>query len=242
MEYFTDKGRIYYEIKGEGEPILFLHGWGGSTVSFEGACNALSDSFRCISLDFYGFGRSGEVTGVYGIREYAEGVCALIGAIGAGRVNIVAHSFGGRAAIYIAALHPELVNKIILIDSAGIRPRRGLKYYYGVLSYKLKKRLGYDVSGCGSADYRALSDNMRAVFKYIVNEDLSRFLRFVRAETLILWGADDRETPLYMARKLKRKIAGSSLFVFPNGGHYSYIDNHNAFVASCKSFFGGADR
>jgi pimeloyl-ACP methyl ester carboxylesterase len=95
-----------------------------------------------------------------------------------------------------------------------------------------------NVSKYGSADYRAADPRLRATFNRIVNENLKKFLRFICAETLILWGAADRDTPLWMAKKLNKKIRGSSLFVFPEGGHYSYIDYHGAFVEVCKQFFG----
>ncbi len=94
-----------------------------------------------------------------------------------------------------------------------------------------------DTSKCGSADYKALSGDMRETFKNVVNFHLDGYLKDIKCDTLIIWGKRDRDTPPYMARKLRRCIYNSGL-IFLKGGHYSYLDCYGQFLAILDSYLG----
>ena len=135
----------------------------------------------------------------------------------------VGHSFGGRVGLILASR--KILSALMLIDSAGLKPRRTPLYYAKVIAYKTAKLLRITPKNAGSRDYRSLSVNMRATFVKVVNEHLDKLLPTIEIPTLITWGDRDRETPLYMAKKFHKHIKGSALFVF-DGGHYSYIDSY----------------
>ena len=160
------------------------------------------------------------------------------------------HSFGGRISINYASQHPE-IQKIVLIDSAGITPRRSLKYYYKVYSYKAIKRISLALFGekkgkkiiekslkkRGSADYKAASPRMRAIMSKCVNEDLRKKMPDIKASSLLVWGENDTATPLSDAKIMEKNISDSGLVVFQNAGHYSFLDNPSRFKAVVRSFF-----
>lgn len=150
-------------------------------------------------------------------------------------IILVGHSFGGRIAIQYASLYKS-VDKLVLVDSAGIKPRRTLKYYYKIIKYKIKKRLKLNVSNMGSQDYRALSDIMKATFKNIVNLNLKKRLKTIYSKTLIIWGKNDRETPYYMAKIINKGIKNSKLITYHKGGHYSYLNNKLQFINDLTTF------
>ena len=77
---------------------------------------------------------------------------------------------------------------------------------------------------------------MRQVFVNVVNEDLTELAKNVSKPTLLLWGRKDKETPSYMARKLRRNIKNSRL-VYLNGGHFSFLDDKDNFIKECYKFF-----
>lgn len=246
MNKLCREGKIYYETAGVsgGTPIIFLHGWGGSVASFKGVYNNLSKDYYVINLDFYGFGNSDVPSRALSVSDYADSVRELIGYLGIDRTHIVAHSFGGRVAIKLAAEYPDIIDKIILVDSAGIKPRRGLKVYLRILRYKLLRALSkvfgkIDLTKYGSADYRALPEAMKGTFVRVVNEDLTPLLKKITASVLIVWGEDDKDTPLYMAKKLHARIANSGLVVLKGAGHYSYIDKYAQFLAVADRFLRG---
>lgn len=225
---------LYYEMaEGSGVPIVLLHGWGGSHVSFAGLFGQLKRAGRTVvSLDFPGFGASSPPGRNWGIYDYAVVTAAFIDALHLDGVLLVGHSFGGRVAIILAKL--PFVRGVVLADSAGMRPRRGPRYYLKVGAYKLAKRLGRG-AGAGSADYRVLDETMRPVFVRVVNTFLERELPRIHCPVLIVWGRDDRDTPPYMAERLKKGIRDSDIVYLP-GGHYSYLDSAAAFYRILTAF------
>ncbi|MDR1092584.1 MAG: alpha/beta hydrolase [Clostridiales bacterium] len=224
--------RINYELAGAGEKtVVFLHGWGGGMAGFRGCFNVLARDFRVVNLELPGFGQSAPPARPFGIMDYARIVRGFIRTVCAGPVHLVGHSFGGRIALILAAEHAEQIEKLVLIDSAGLKPRRGLRRFFRVCRYKFMKRLAERklidpkrLEKYGSADYRALSPDMRATFVKVVNRRLDKYAARVRAPTLILWGKRDKDTPVYMAKRLAKLIKNSELRIFPDAGHYSYID------------------
>jgi pimeloyl-ACP methyl ester carboxylesterase len=77
---------------------------------------------------------------------------------------------------------------------------------------------------------------MKYSFVKIISEDLSIYLKEIKVPTLLIFGKNDRETPLYMAKKLKKNIAQSELLIFENSGHFAFIDESKKFNIIAKSF------
>lgn len=211
-----------------------MHGWGGSIDSFRGAAQYFSAQYRCTAVDFYGFGES-ELPRVMTLQDYVDGINEIIDKYSMKDVILVGHSFGGRVAILSASQNSN-IKSIILLDSAGLKPRPTLKKFFKKVAYRLKKVLKMDVSNCGSEDYRKLSGDMRQTFKNVVNLYLDDCLERIECSTLIIWGKNDKDTPPYMARRLHRRIYNSGL-IFLEGGHYSYLDCYGQFLAILSSYF-----
>ena len=185
-------------------------------------------------MDFYGFGKT-PATKPLTLYDYADGVKELISAYGMKEIVLVGHSFGGRVAILLAATL-ECVKAVVLVDSAGMKPKRTFKKTLRQLNYKFRRAFKIDVSKCGSEDYRALDDVMKITFKNVVNLYLDDLLPAVNCPVLIIWGRYDKDTPLYMAKRLKKGIKDSGLIIL-EGGHYSYLDDYGTFVAVLDSYF-----
>jgi pimeloyl-ACP methyl ester carboxylesterase len=217
-------------------PIVLLHGWGGSKDSFVHIERTLSlAGHMVINVDLYGFGDSPEPEAHYGIHEYAAGVRNLLDQLGYSQYYLIGHSFGGRLCLLLGS--DARIKRIILCAAAGMRPRRGMRYHTKVAHYKMRKLFGLDVAGFGSSDYKSLSEAMRPVFVRIVNQHLEGQLPAVSAATLIVWGKQDDQTPLYMARRLHRGIKGSGLIVLDQAGHYCYMEHGGKFALIAQEFF-----
>lgn len=215
---------------------MFLHGWGGGVVSFLPVAQRLC-GVNSLLFDFRGFGRS-EESGVLTLEDYARDTLCLMDELGIKKAVLVGHSFGCRVGAYIAANHPERVTGFIITDGAGLKPRRGIKYYFRILLYKLKKRLNLNTSGSGSADYKALSGNMKKTFVNIVNRYTEEECRKISCPTLIVWGKEDKDTPFYMAKRFNRLIADSALIEFEDG-HFCYIGQLARYTAIVEKFISG---
>jgi pimeloyl-ACP methyl ester carboxylesterase len=247
MKFELDDLHINYTLtnfKTNNEYVLFLHGFGGSTKSFEGLQNYISNKINTISLDLIGFGKSSKPPKYFTIFDYAEVVFKLLKKLNVSKVNIVAHSFGGRIAIILASKYKTLISKLVLIDSAGIKPRFSLKTFLKIKYFKFLKILAklklikkQKLKKYGSSDYKSLTEDEKQVFNRVIKEDLTCLLKEIVAETLIIWGKKDKDTPLYMAKKLHKKIKNSGLVVFDKAGHYSYLDEFFKTQLILKSFF-----
>ncbi len=144
------------------------------------------------------------------------------------------HSFGGRVALELSSKFGDLVKGLVLIDSAGLKPRRTPLYYIKITIHKLLRKLGFKGLK-GSDDYRVLSLIMKETFKKVVSYDQSFLLKDISVPTAIFWGKRDQDTPPYMARKLNAGIKDSQIF-WLDGGHYSYVDDYEKFLAVLKAY------
>lgn len=238
MFFSYDGVSVFYKRHlGLGTPIVLMHGWGGSSVSFRGVFEYLSTLNRdVIVVDFPGFGSSDLPGENWGIDDYALCIEALIQALKLRKVTLVGHSFGGRVALCLG--NKEYAQSLVLVDSAGMTPRRSLAKAYKVWRYKMAKKAGKDVSKYGSVDYLALPDIMRRVFVRIVNTHLEDRLAAITCPTLIVWGNKDTDTPIYMAKRLVRGIKDSSL-VMLSGSHYAYVEDNIKFNLILAEFTKG---
>lgn len=233
-----------YEYYGTGQKtIIFLHGWGGSISSFKYFADILSNSFKVLNIDFPGFGQSREPLREYSVRDYANEIHNLILNLNIESYYVVAHSFGGRVALVLNDINSNM-EKLVLVDSAGIKPRFSLKKWLKIKKYKIYKKLVKTrllnpkcLEKFGSNDYKNLSENMRKTFVKVVNEDLSRYAKNINIDTLIVWGKNDKETPPYMAKRLKRYIKNSEIVWINNAGHFSYLDNQMLFLRMIEIMF-----
>ena len=222
---------INYKVIGNGKTqIVFLHGWGGSIASFEYICNYLPDT-TCLIIDFPPFGESQEPRQPFTIFDYAELTLEIMRENDFVKPIIVGHSFGGRVAIILAC--GNFTSKLVLTASAGLKPKRSLKYYFKVVKNKICKKIGLKISG--SKDYNALSPIMKKTFVNIVTTFLEKYAINITVPTLLFWGKKDKETPKYMAKRFNKLIKPSHL-VLVKGGHFAYIEQSNTFVHVLKYF------
>jgi pimeloyl-ACP methyl ester carboxylesterase len=226
-----------------------MHGWGCDHTIWAGVQTRLeSKGFRVTSLDFPGFGASAEPSAPWGMEDYTAWFERFLAGRGIANPVLIGHSFGGRVALVFASRNP--VSKVVLVDAAGVKPRRPAKYYIKVWSFKALKRLAPLFLGgqkaaalierrrtaAASADYNAASPVMRGTLSRVVNEDLRRFMPHISAPTLLIWGENDTATPLRDARIMERLSPDAGLVTFPGAGHYSFLERPAQFAAVLDSF------
>lgn len=241
--------KVHYTDTGEGKPIVLMHGWGCNTTTLASIEKVALESCRVINIDFPGHGKSPEPPAVWGVEEYTQVLEEIVKAERLEHPSLLGHSFGGRVGILYSSRHHD-VDKLILVDAAGIKPKRSAKYYFKVYSFKLMKRWLYLTLGkkeaearldamrakAGSSDYAQATPCMRAILSKVVNEDLKPVIPSIKASTLLIWGENDTATPISDARYMEAHIPGAGLVAFPGCGHYSFLDNPTQFAAVLRSF------
>lgn len=231
---------INYRVEGEGSNVVLLHGWGSSIKLFDKLIGHLSQKHRVYALDMPGFGESGDPDGVWCVDDYVDFVIAFMNKLGINETSLLGHSFGGRVIIKLVNRQnlSIKVNKIVLVDSAGIRPKKTAEQKRRTFIYKMGRRVldfppvrvlypnaleNYRKKH-GSADYNAASPLMRQVLVKVVNEDLETFLEGIKQPTLLIWGELDTATPIEDAKKMEEKIPDAGLVTIEGVGHYAYLE------------------
>ena len=243
---------VHYEVRGSGPHVFLLHGWGSNLSLFNDLAETLSSQYCVVSLDFPGCGGTDEPGEPWGLDDYVRFTAEFISSFETTEIILLGHSHGGRVAIRLATDSGLgfTITKMILVDSAGIIPHRSWRYHMRVLSYKAGKAvlswapiakafpdgLGSLQKALGSADYSSASEVMRASLVRIVNTDCEPLLPQITAETLLIWGENDTDTPLSDGQAMEKAIPGSGLVVLPNAGHYSFIDQGYTFRKVMESF------
>lgn len=245
----TIKGiKINYRRTGKGDPVILMHGWGCDSTTLGLFERVSAEHNEVFNLDLPGFGKSDEPTEPWNVEEYAQMLEEFVSALGIRNPVVMGHSFGGRVAILFASRNP--VRKLILVDAAGVKPRRSLKYYLKVYSFKFAKWIYPTIVGRekakeiidqmrsrrGSYDYNKCSPMMRRVMVNVVNTDLRRFMPLISAPTLLIWGENDTATPMRDARIMKKLIPNAGLVSFPGAGHFSFVDNPYQSAAAYRRF------
>jgi len=226
--------KINYKMAGEGEPLLILHGWAGSSGSWVEVQRILSrEGFKVIVLDLPGFGKSVTPPLPWGIGEYAEFVLNFIKKLDFKKVNLLGHSFGGRIAIKLASCHPGKLKKLILCASAGIKHDLtfGQKIILNIslignflFSQKILRRFKDVVRNIfylflRKKDYTKVNGVMKETFKRVIEEDIKPELANIKAKTLLIWGERDKAVPRADAHLMNKNISNSVLKIIPGASH-----------------------
>jgi len=111
---------IGYRRAGEGPALLLVHGMAGSSATWREVIPALAANHLVVAPDLLGHGESAKPLGDYSLGAYASGLRDLLGALGIGPVTVVGQSLGGGVAMQLAYQHPDLVERLVLVDSGGL--------------------------------------------------------------------------------------------------------------------------
>lgn len=242
-----------YDVNGQGSDVIIMHGWGCSRSTVKSISDLAAEQHRVFTVDFPGHGTSTEPPLLpdgkpWGVNEFTCLIEQLVNTESIENPILIGHSFGGRVGILYASRNN--VDRLVLVDSAGIKPRRPMKYYYKVYSYKLAKWAALTFLGKergarkveemrkkrGSSDYQQASPMMRSVMSRVVNEDLQHVMPQIKCPTLLMWGENDSATPLADAKIMDKLIPDTGLVAFPGCGHFCFLDNPGAFARVLRSF------
>lgn len=255
MNTEVDGYNICYKITGEGdETVVILQGWGTDLGVYDSVAGSINDKYRVIQFDLPGFGGSDEPKEAWNVDAFADFFCKFMQALNIKKATLIGHSYGGRIIIKLAARDniPFEIKNIVLIDSAGIMPKRSFKQKFNIRKYKVLKKivnvkLIYALfpeliddwrSRQGSADYRNASPIMRQCMVMAVNEDLTELLPYIKQDTLLIWGDKDTATPISDGRLMEERIKNSGLCVLEGCGHFSFLEKPVQFKSIMRSYFG----
>ena len=209
MQVKINNWNINYEVLGEGNPVILLHGWLATLETMRPIANDLSRNFKVYLVDVVGFGKSDLPEHPLKSDDFGNFLRDFMEKLKIKSPILIGHSNGGRMIINAVGRGIVSAKKVVLIDSAGIKPKRSLGYYVKIYFYKVgkfflnllpntkkiksfKEKLRNNV---GSSDYKASSNVLKETMKLIVNEDVTELLPKISVPTLLFWGTlEDRKS------------------------------------------------
>lgn len=218
--------KMYYEIYGQGKPIVLIHG-GGSTIqtNFEKIIPLLAKNRKVIAVELQAHGRTSDRSNDLSFEQDADDVATLLKNLNIGKADFLGFSNGGTTTLQIAIRHPEVVDKIIVCSA--LTKRNGVpEWFWGFMEQaKLENmpeqlKTGYKQVAADTNGLQIMHDKdaKRMVnFKDIPGE----LIKSIKAPTLIVIADKDVITPEH-ALEMHRQIANSELAIIP-GGHGEYI-------------------
>lgn len=246
---------IYYELHGEGPPLVMIHGLGASTRDWEYQIDFFKKQFKVLIFDLRGHGKTDKPDMAYSVDLFTSDTAALIRHIFPEGAHVVGHSLGGMVAFQLALDHPELVKTLTILNSAPavIFPSIKSQFYFVLrsidvrlfgmkhISTQLAKMLfpspdqaalrqTFIERWCEN-DPKAYLNSLRAFRGWTVMHRLSS----LSCPTLII-AADRDYTPVTFKEFYIRMIPNAELVVIKNSGHISIVDQPEAFNNALMSF------
>jgi pimeloyl-ACP methyl ester carboxylesterase len=245
---------IFYQVEGQGEPVILLHGNGLSHDMWKFNIGPMSRRFRVFAPDLPGFGRSDKPDADYGVEYYINFLKSFMDALQIEKAALVGHSFLGVVAATFAVRNPGRVTKLVLADACTIISMRGSVYkialkaglwtmarsrkaFYGQLLYDgaLGSRLdGVWLVPDSKGSRRAFYRNCREILD--INLDYLWLLGQIKAPTLVLGGNCDRLVPPAGIKKYGELIRGSKTVFFERCAHLPNLEKPDEFNTEVSGF------
>jgi pimeloyl-ACP methyl ester carboxylesterase len=263
MAYLTtcDGARLYYEVHGEGEPLLLLNGIMMSTPSWAGFVPVLARRHRLILLDFRDQGRSSTMAGGYDLGVHVDDVRALLDALGVDRVHLLGLSYGGQVALRLALRSGDRLRSLILAnvphavsnhlraigraweEAAALHDGErfftlGIPFVYSAAFYEssldvLERRQQMFKELLTPEWFEGLVRLSRSAASFRVTPDE---LRSIATPTLLIGADEDLIAPVRAMEALQDAIPGCELVVIHRAGHGAFLERMNEFATLVIGF------
>jgi pimeloyl-ACP methyl ester carboxylesterase len=232
---------IHYEVAGEGEPVVLVHGLSESTRLWYRNVPELAKQYRVYLVDLPGFGAMRKAHQHFDLPESGSWLHNWMQAVGLEEANLVGHSMGGYVVMALTTLQPQKVKRLVLVDSIGIPFNRSVQQLvYPALKSVMKTTPSF--WPCIHIDYwRAGPIMIQKAAQQIVKLDAASVISSVCVPTLIIWGENDDLVPLASGRQLHEQLAGSRFFVLSRTNHFGMFERPSDFNNALLAFLQGQE-
>ena len=243
---------VHTLIGGSGPPLLVLHGAGGNR-GWRRWMAQVGERFTIYAPTHPGFGRSGDAEWMEGIDDLARFYLWFLDTVKLPRAHVLGHSIGGWTAAELATMNPGVVDRLVLVAPAGLKPETG--EILDVFFYPPAELLTYTVHDPATvpewaelygqpptpAELEIATRNRemtaRLTWKpYMFNPRLDRFLPRVTAPALIVWGREDQIVPAICGEQYRRALPQATLSVLDKCGHLPPIERPDEFATLVLDF------
>lgn len=218
---------IYYEIHGEGEPVVLIAGLNSDHTLYRGIIPWLAERYQVVAFDNRGVGQTDKPDIPYSIEMMADDTAGLLDALGIEQAHILGTSMGGRIAAALALKHPRQVKSLILVSTI-VKSLKGTPMTWARLRVSLMLKIPMIR---GPHPYYAVARQLEASRDFDCMDRLGE----IQVPTLILHGKKDKSAPYHLAEAMHRGIKDSQMLTFP-GGHLFFILRQKQFIEAIADF------
>lgn len=230
---------IGYEVAGEGEPVILVHGLSGSTRWWSRNVPAIAERHRLYLVDLPGFGTMRSLRRRFVLAETAKWLSEWMEAAGLERAHLVGHSMGGYISVRLAASRPELVRRLVLIAPAGVPAKRSMLGHLVPLLLAVRYATPAFMPVLIRDALRMGPSTLWRAARDLLAEDVRGDLQNIEAPTLLVWGEHDPLIPLAVGDLLREEIPNSRLLLLQRAGHVPMFDRPKEFDAALLAFLAG---
>ncbi|MEI6806452.1 MAG: alpha/beta hydrolase [Myxococcaceae bacterium] len=214
---------------------LFIHGWGLRMEAFDKLLETLSADYPVLALDLPGFGDSTEPY-FWGYEAYAQFISEFLDALGISQIHIMGQSMGGGIALTTAALFPERVRSVVIMNSAGIPMRDGQPSIINRIQELWAQ--GFDRHILDSFLFNGLR-HIKSLARSVsvpVKHDIRSLLPRIQAPVLLAWGDCDKMLPIQFAYEMAALIPKAKVAPISGGFHEWGLIQPEIFCSLAKQF------
>lgn len=241
---------LYYEQHGQGDPIIFIHGWLDDHSVWDSQVKRFSPKHSIITYDHRGHGDSDKPRHDYSVQTLANDLHSLMQHLNLEKATLVGHSMGGFTAMTFTLTHAEKVSSLVLVCTTArmsfmTRCARFISFFVphrmqGRMSIRFKyQRTSQEIVEnvlrmAKNIPKYAAAESYRDITKY----DIRNRVCEIKVPTLIVTGEKDRGTPVSMSQYLHNQIEGSRLHVIPDCAHMPMIEKPDELNQTLEDFLG----
>ena len=224
---FTDGSRtLRYTRQGRGEPLILIHGLSGSGRWWRSNAPVLANSHEVLTL---------ELLGGVGVQDAARLIVAWMDELGLECAAVVGHSMGGQIAMYVAALAPSRVSKLVLACASGLLHAKWWKVALNLPRAGFSSRRRF-VPVVVRDSLRTGLPNLYRAARDLLRDDVAELLPTIAVPTLVIWGSRDPLVPPQLGQVIARSIPGARYVEIAHAGHVVMVDEPEAFNRAVLSF------
>jgi pimeloyl-ACP methyl ester carboxylesterase len=227
---------IYYQVAGTGDPLILVHGLSGSTRWWVRNVPALAQQYTAYLIDLPGFGTMRRAHRHFVLNQAADWLLAWMKAVGIEQAHFIGHSMGGYICIKIAAQHPEMLRRLVLVAPAGIPYEHSVYGYFLPILEAIRYMAPSFLPTLVYDGIRAGPRTLLRAAQELLAEDVRADLKTIRMPTLLIWGEHDMLVPPTMGKILQEKIPNAHLLLLSKAGHVVMYDQAQKFNKAVLEF------
>lgn len=225
---------LYYEVYGQGKPLLFLHGYTMSSEAWKPYVSDFDQEYEVYLIDLTGHGKSDAFRETLSIKSVAEDLNALIKYLNLRKTQAIGFSFGGDVLYQLALINPTLIESMITIGAVGTWTINDFPQYLDIFNFEKRADFPW------LETYHKSDEKIKAIMDQLKNYTVKlsdKELQNIEPEVLVMIGDDDEGMDLAEVARVKKNLPNSDIWILPNVNHGAHEgETKDEFIIKAKVF------